>query len=99
MGLEAVPVRVTVKVKFLVPLLPSVVLTSLMESVGRSSLVIVPVTGVVVPIVYPVPDAKVKITVSSGSIVVSAVGSRVKVAVAELAVKVMVLPVPGVAPV
>ena len=40
-----------------------------------------------------------RITVSSGSITASAVGSIVKVAVAEPAAKVMVLPVPGVAPV
>ena len=40
-----------------------------------------------------------RMTVSSGSTTVSGVGSIVKVAVAELAAKVIVLPVPGVAPV
>ena len=45
------------------------------------------------------PVAKVRATVSLLSIVVSAVGSMVRVAVAELAAKVIVFPVPGVAPV
>ena len=40
-----------------------------------------------------------KLIVSSVSRVVSAVGSRVKVAVAEPTAKVIVFPVPGVAPV
>jgi len=53
-----------------------------------SSLVIVPVTAVVVPTVYPVPVARVKATVSLLSTVVSAVGSTITVAVAELAAKV-----------
>ena len=64
-----------------------------------SSLVIVPATVVVVLIAYPTPDANVSATVSSGSTVVSAIGSIVKVAVLEPAAKVMVFPVPGVAPV
>ncbi len=45
MELVAVPVRVTVKVAFLTPLLPSLMLTSLIARVGKgavSSLVIVP---------------------------------------------------------
>ncbi len=67
---------------------------SLMESWEKSSLLIVPVTGVVVPTVYPVPVARVKMTVSSGSTVVSAVGSTITVAVDELAAKVTVLLVP-----
>ena len=44
------------------------------------------------------PVASVSATVSSDSMVLSAVGSMVRVAVAELAAKVIVLPVPGVAP-
>ena len=57
------------------------------------------VTAVVVPTVYPVPEAKVKATVSSVSTAISAVGSMVKVAVVAPAANVMVLPVPGVVPV
>ena len=64
-----------------------------------SSLVMVPVTAPAVPTVYPVPVARVSAIVSSDSAVVSAVGSIVRVAVAELAAKVIVFPVPGVAPV
>ena len=45
------------------------------------------------------PVASVKATVSSDSMMVSAVGSIVKVAVDDPDAKVMVLPVPGVAPV
>ena len=45
------------------------------------------------------PVARVSATVSSDSMVVSAVGSIVRVAVAEFAAKVIVLPVPGAAPV
>ena len=61
-----------------------------------SSLVMVEVTERVVPIVYPVPVASVKTTVSSGSTVVSAVGSMVRVVVLEPAAKAMVLPIsPG----
>ena len=45
------------------------------------------------------PVARVKATVSSLSMVVSVVGSTVKVAVLEPAAKVIVFPVPGVAPV
>ena len=52
-----------------------------------SSLLIVPVTGVVVPIVYPVPEARVKATVSFGSTVVSGVGSTITVAVDKPAAK------------
>ena len=60
---------------------------------------IVAVWAAVVTIVYPVPLTSCRMTVSLGSRVVSAVGSRVNVAVAEPAAKVMVLLVPGVAPV
>jgi hypothetical protein len=59
---------------------------------------IVPVTAVVVPTVYPVPVARVRTTVSSNSTVLSAVGSIVRLAVAEPAAKTIVLPVPGMAP-
>ncbi len=55
--------------------------------VGRVTFVIVPVTAVVVPIVYPVPEARVKMTVSLLSAVVSGVGSTITVAVAEPATK------------
>ena len=44
----------------------------------------------VVPTAYPVPAAKVKVTTSSGSTVVSEVGSMVRVAVLEFATKVTV---------
>ena len=65
----------------------------------RSSLMIVPTTGDVVPMVYPVPAASERAMVSLGSTPVSAVGFPETVAVAEPVLKVMVLPVPGVAPV
>ena len=75
--------------------LPSTtVMMSLIDSWKKSSLLMVPVTGVVVPIVYPVPEARVKATVSFGSTVVSGVGSTITVAVVALAAKVTVLLVP-----
>ena len=60
---------------------------------GRSSLRMVPVTAVVVPMVYPVPLPRVMSTVSSLSNTVSAVGLTVTVAVLELAVKVTLVPI------
>ena len=68
----AVPARVMVKVKGLVPLFPSVWF-AVVAAMARviSSLVMVPVTGVVVPILYPVPATSLTITVSLGSGVVS----------------------------
>ncbi len=53
----------------------------------------VPVTAVVVPMVYPVPLAMVMATVSSLSKTVSAVGLTVTVAVLELAAKVTLVPI------
>ena len=69
----AVPARVMVK--GLAPLFPSVWF-AVVAAKARvlSSLVRVPVTGVVVPILYPVPATSVTITVSLGSIVVSTLG-------------------------
>ena len=72
---------------------------TIMVSPGKSSLVMVPTAAVVVPTVYPSPATSVRATVSSDSTVLSAVGSMVKVAVEAPAAKVIVLPVPGVAPV
>jgi hypothetical protein len=74
--------------------LPSTTVMSLMESWEKSSLLIVPVTALGVPTVYPVPEARVKITVSLLSTIVSAVGLTVTVAVDEPAAKVTVLLVP-----
>jgi hypothetical protein len=65
------------------------------DTCGKSLLRMVPVTAAVVPMVYPVPAARVSETVSSGSIVVSIVGSIVRVAVAEPAAK-MIVPVVAV---
>ena len=62
--------------------------------VGRSSLVIVPVTAPDVPRLYPVPEAKVRDTVSSSSGVVSAVGLTMTVAVDDPAAKVTLDPMP-----
>ena len=53
----------------------------------------VPVIAVVVAMLYPVPEAKVRDTVSWSSGVVSAVGSTVTVAVDEPAVKVTLVPI------
>jgi len=51
--------------------------------------VIVPIADAGVPISYPVPETRVTITVSSGSgLMVSAVGSTLRIAVEELAAKV-----------
>ena len=61
-----------------------------------SSLRIVPTTPSVVPMLYPVPAARVRVMVSSGSNSTSTVGSTVTVVVAELAANVSVL-VAGVA--
>jgi hypothetical protein len=53
-----------------------------------SSLVIVPVAALGEPTPYPLPEATVRITVSSGSTVASTVGSIVTVAVEFPAAKV-----------
>jgi len=53
----------------------------------------VPVTAVVVPMLYPVPAAKVRDTVSWSSGVVSPVGSTVTVAVDDPAEKVTLVPI------
>ena len=68
---------------------PSTTVRLLIDRVGgSSSLRIVAITGVGVPTVYAVPDTKVKLTVSSGSMLVSVVGLTVTVAVAAPAAKV-----------
>ena len=74
-SLDPLP-RMMVKVKGLVPLFPSGWSPLVAEIIAPviSSLVMVPITGVVVPILYPVPATSVTITVSLGSIVVSTLG-------------------------
>ena len=90
------PVRVKVKIRF-------VGLSSGREEgetarvmSGRSSLLMVATTGEEVPMEYPEPVARESATVSLGSILESAVGSTVSVAVEELAAKVMDLTEPAV---
>ena len=57
----------------------------------KSSLTIVLATAVLVPMKYPVPAARVRETVSSASISVSAIGSITTVAVADPAANVIAL--------
>ena len=76
--------------------LPSITVRSLIERAvagAGSSLRMVPVTAVVVPILYPVPGARVKATVSLLSTVASALGSTVTVAMAEFWAKVTLVPI------
>ena len=72
---------------------------TIMVSPGKSSLVMVPTAAVVVSPVYPGPATSARETVSSVSMVLSFVGSMFRIAVAEPAANMIVLPVPGVAPV
>ena len=87
------PVRVTVKTKLVVPVLPSFSVTSLIASdgsgVAASSLVIVP-TPWASEIVAPVAPDRFTLKVSSGSTVVSPFTRTVTVAVAWLAAKLSV---------
>ena len=61
--------------------LPLAVARTETDGRGKSSLVMVPVTGPAVPTVYPLPVARVRETVSSVSRALSGVGSMLKVAV------------------
>ena len=62
---------------------------------GASSLLMVPVTGAVVPTVYPSPLTRVSTTVSFSSISISADGSTMTLAVADPAAKVTVFVMPA----
>ena len=80
------PVRVTVTVTELLPLLPSALETSAIEIIGPTGVslsAIVPVWLDGEPTVYPLPVATVRMTVSELSTAVSFTGVTVTVALAE----------------
>ena len=68
-------------VALVIPALPSVTVTSVIVRFGKSSFRIVPVAEFGTPTVYPEPAANVMLTVSSASLVASAVGLTVIVPV------------------